>query len=41
MKKLFSMILALTIVITMLPMPASAKTRAEKVGENIAYEIYS
>lgn len=41
MKKLFSMILALTIVITMLPMPASAKTRAEKVGENITYEIYS
>lgn len=41
MKKLFSMFIALTIVITMLPMPASAKTREEKVGENIAYEIYS
>ncbi len=41
MKKLFSLILALTIIISILPMPASAKTRAEKVGENIGYEIYS
>ena len=41
MKKLFSVIIALAIVITMLPMTVSAKDTAQMVGENIAYEIYS
>jgi len=41
MKKFCSMVLAMVIVFSMLPMPAAAKTTAEKVGENIAYEIYS
>ena len=41
MKKVFSVILAMVIVFTMLPMSASAKTREEKVGENIVYEVYS
>ncbi len=41
MKKVFSVILVMVLVFSMLPMPASAKTREEKVGENIVYEVYS
>lgn len=41
MKKIVSLMLALTIVFTMLPLDASAKTTGEKVGEKIGYELYS
>ena len=41
MKKLFSFILAWVIVLSALPLSASAKTQDQKVAEKIGYEVYS
>lgn len=41
MKKLFSLLLTLTVILSVLPFTASTKTTAEKVGEKIGYELYS